>query len=449
MRSVVLNLLTVLVTSIFFSVEIVLLMIRVISRRMERVLLTEATEAGNNVEKPMLSSLYFIRQISFLFYFGSRLSSAFIPIMAKSLYNPFPWISNTAAAGMPQTAETLLTCSAIFLTTILLEKKGWKMPFISGLFLVVAGTFMSAVSTNLFIFILSRAVVGLGYGFCWMTLRNLSLFARNNAESLLGFALLNAGIYAGINCGSSLGAILADIFGYKTVFIISGVLTLMTSAFIIKMENAVLPRKNSSQGQHIQEDNEMKPMRQHISVALFVILMIAPASIAASYLSYYLPLYFEDIGGSVTDVGRAQLLYGIVIVYGGPMLSKLIASLSHMKALKITNFVYGLMIALSLFLPGVGTGIILPLAGAALLGTADSFGFGVQNNYFLSMPSVINMGASKALSVLSFIKKILEMIGPLVFAVFIALGFQMGIRTMAISFAVMAVLFMILVPNVD
>ena len=48
-----------------------------------------------------------------------------------------------------------------------------------------------------------------------------------------------------------------------------------------------------------------------MTAVLFVILMIAPASISASYLSYYLPLYFTQIGRSITDVGRAQLLYGM------------------------------------------------------------------------------------------------------------------------------------------
>lgn len=439
LQGIVLNLLTVLVTSVFFSVEMVLLMIKLIFRK------TMAYEENNELNsEPMPAPLYYIRQISFIFYFVSMLSSAFIPVVTKSLHNHFSWLSDTTAAGLPQSAETLLTCSAIFLTMPFLEKKGWKVPFIAGLFMVAAGTLLSAFSANLVMFVLARAVVGLGYGFCWMTLRNLSLLGRNNRETILGFALLNTGIYAGINCGSSLGAILADIFGYRAVFVISGVLTIFTSVFIIRMENALLPKKKTADSSKLNTSvvKQKSLLAENMTAILFVLLMIAPASIAASYQSYYLPLYFTQTGRSITDVGRAQLLYGLVIVYAGPFLSGVISYFSK-KALKNVNLIYGFMIALSLFLPGIGTGLLFPFLGAALLGTADSFGFGVQNNYFLELPSIKRMGAAMSLSLLSFIKKMLEMIGPLVFAFAVSAGFQQGIRYMSVTFAVMTVLFML------
>ncbi|MBR1438489.1 MAG: MFS transporter [Synergistaceae bacterium] len=439
LRGIVLNLLTVLVTSIFFSVEIVLLIIRLILRTTEK---NESPSEEN--DKPMPAPLYYIRQIAFIFYFVSMLSSAFIPVVTKSLHNHFSWLSDTTAAGLPQSAETLLTCAAIFLTMPVLEKKGWKIPFIAGLLMVSAGTFMSAFSGNLVIFILSRAVVGLGYGFCWMTLRNISLLGRNSSETILGFALLNTGIYAGINCGSSLGAILADIFGYRSVFVISAVLTTLASVFIMRMENALMPQRkpDAASGLNDRKDRQKGLFMENITAVLFVILMIAPASISASYLKYYLPLYFTQTGGSITDVGRARLLYGLAIVYAGPFLSSAISFFSR-RALKNINLAYSFMIAFSLFLPVMGTGMLFPFLGAVLLGTADSFGFGVQNNYFLELPSIKRMGASRALSVLSFIKKMLEMTGPLVFAFAISAGFQEGIRYISVSFAVMAALFML------
>ncbi len=435
MSSIILNLLTVLVTSVFFSVEVVLLMVRMIGRRTGNT----AEDDEEEEDKGMLSSLYYIRQISFLFYFASRLSSAFIPIMAKSLLNPFPWITDNAAAGLPQSAETLLTCSAIFITTVILEKKGWKLPFISGVLMVAAGTFLSALSVNLPMFILARAIVGLGYGFCWMTLRNLSLFGKDAKQQLVGFALLNAGIYAGMNCGSSLGAILADIFGYKIVFIVSGFATILTTLFIVRLENALLPHRVEEKKGIVASGI---PKRNFVSAVLFVVLMIAPASVAASFTSYYLPLYFESIGKGVTDVGRAQLLYGIVIVYAGPLLSRVIATFK-VHALKRVNLIYNLLISLSLFLPGIGSGLLSSFIGSGLLGTADSVGFGVQNNYFLALPAVQRLGASRSLSVLSFIKKMLEMAGPIVFAGIMVMGYQAGIRTLAVCFAIMAVAFMI------
>ncbi|OON88002.1 hypothetical protein BXO88_02180 [Oribacterium sp. C9] len=455
LKSVVMNLLTVLVTSVFFAVEIVLLLMRRISRSLVKpkedsipdesseldTVLDDDISSKDALAQPHVpSALYYIRQIAFLFYFASRLSSAFIPIVAKSLYTEGSWISAHTAAGLPQSAETLLTCSAIFITTLILEKKGWKMPFIAGLLMVALGTFCSAISGNLAMFVSSRAIVGLGYGFCWMTLRNLSLFGKSAREQLLGFALLNAGIYAGMNCGASLGAIIADIFGYKTVFIISAAFTLLTSVFIINLENAMLPKVQQAETE-ANTGRKINPS-DALTAFLFVILMIAPASIAASFLSYYLPLYFENIGGSITDVGRAQMLYGILLVYVGPTLSLIISTLKG-KTLKSINYSYNVLIAVSLLLPGIGTGLLLPFLSASLLGVADSFGFGVQNNYFLALPAVRSLGASKSLSLLSFIKKLLEMTGPFVFAAVLAFGYQAGIKYLAIAFVIMTVIFIV------
>ncbi|MGX8714493.1 MAG: MFS transporter [Lachnospiraceae bacterium] len=483
---IVMNMLTVVVTSIFFAVEMVFLMIRVVSKGMEKqqlAVIAVDSDAYEEESAPAVQgmagrkassgarvtdSLYYIRQIAFLFYFASRLSSTFIPIMARSLYNPFGALSDTTAAGLPQSAETLLTCSAIFITTLILEKKGWKLPFVFGLVMVAAGTLFSGLSPNLVAYILSRALVGLGYGFCWMTLRNISLFGRTEKDQILGFALLNAGIYSGINCGAAIGAILADILGFRKVFFISAGLTLLTSFFIIRMENALLPRR-------VKEKNVPKEAAadsaktgeaadnakaaataaaessagsrvaglQIATAALFVILMIAPICITDSFMSYYLPLYFEHTGKSVTDVGRAQLLYGLVIVYAGPALSVLILKFRG-KSLKNLNVLYNLMVAVSLFLPGLGAGLMLPFLSAALLGTADSFGFGVQNNFFLDLPAVSKMERSVSLSLLSFIKKLLEMTGPMAFAAVIMIGYQRGIMILAVTFAIMAIVFMIL-----
>ena len=460
LKSITLNLLTVLVTSIFLSVEIILFMLRLISKGIDR---KAAENEGKSKGKKSASlyvddedkssltafensdvptSLYYIRQIAFMFYFTSRLSSAFIPIMAKSLPNPFKFVSSEAAAGIPQSAEILFTCAAIFITTVILEKKGWKLPFLAGLGMVAAGTFLSGLAFNLPLFILSRAIVGLGYGVCWMTLRNLSLFGKNDTEQLLGFALLNAGIYAGMNCGASFGAILADVFGYKIVFIISACFTILISFFVIRLENAYLPKQNVKI--EVSEDSRKAKPKGVISAILFVVLMIAPASIAASFVTYYLPMFFEHIGKNVTDVGRVQMVYGLFVVFAGPSLSLLISK-SEGKTLKRANYFYNLLIALSIVMPAFGAGILFPFIGSSLLGTADSFGFGVQNNYFLGLPAVKKLGPAKSLSILSFLKKMLEMTGPFVFAYAISLGYRKGLIILSAIFASMTIIYAIYV----
>lgn len=421
LNNTLISTLTAMIISIFFSVEIVWFMIKVTTEKKQGDLQTRPT------------AFSYVRQIAFLFYFASRLSAAFIPIMAKSFGETLFGMSVNAAAGLPQSAETLLTCVAIFATTELLTRKGWKLPFGIGLLLVAFGTFLSALAPSLFIFILARAVVGLGYGFCWMTLRNLALFGKDDSEQAWGFSMLNAGLYAGMNCGSSLGAILAEQFGYQNVFFMAAVLTTLCSLVIIRMENAVLPKdsKKPEQTQSLLNKYQFN-VREILQVVCFSIFMIAPSCIVASYLSYFLPLYFESIGRSISDIGRVQLLYGLVIVYVGPKLSKVL--IENDRKLLFSNYIYNLLFSAGLLIVGWFGGVEAAVIAAFFLAVADSFGFSVQNNYFLSLPSVKQMGASKSLSYLSLLKKVTEMLGPSIFAFVLVLGYEAGVGMLGVIF---------------
>lgn len=413
-----LNLLTTLAISVFFSVEMVWGMIGVVNRR-------------NSITETKPAALYFVRQTAFLFYFASRMSAAFIPIMAKGLDSSFFGAGSNVAAGIPQSAETLLTCVAIFAATELLTRKGWKLPFAAGLGLVAFGTLLSAAAQELTVFIAARAIVGLGYGFCWMTLRNLALFGQDDKEKTWGFSMLNAGLYAGMNCGSALGSILAERFGYRNVFLIAAGLTVLCSLFIMWMENDVLPAGGQSKEKESGDANSLRIMEK-LQVLSFSVFMIAPSCIVGAYLSYYLPLYYESIGRNVSDVGRAQLLYGLVIVYVGPYLSAKIIDKSG--NLIWANLAYNITFAVGLIVAGALGRIAASLLAVLCLAVADSFGFGVQNNYFLALPAVASMNAGKSLSFLSFLKKITEMLGPIVYSMVILLGFERGLMLLGMLF---------------
>ena len=429
LNNTLISTMTAMVISVFFSVEIVWLMIKMV------------TEKEHSKEQIRPKALSYVRQIAFLFYFASRLSAAFIPIMAKSFGETLFGMSVNGAAGLPQSAETLLTCVAIFAATELLTRKGWKLPFGIGLVLVALGTFLSAVSPTLVVFVLARAVVGLGYGFCWMTLRNLALFGKDDSQQAWGFSMLNAGLYAGMNCGSSLGAILAERFGYRNVFFIAAALTVLCSLVIMRMENAVL--KKNSQAEAVPE-NQLSAkvrfeIREKVQVVCFSLLMIAPSCIVASYLSYFLPLYFESIGRSVSDVGRAQLLYGLVIVYIGPKISKYL--IEKDKKLLWSNLGYNFLFSAGLILLGCLGGVGTAFSAVICLAVADSFGFSVQNNYFLALPSVKRMDPGRSLSYLSLLKKITEMLGPSVFALVLVLGYERCVGLLGTVFLIAAVVF--------
>lgn len=427
-KTILTELLTVMAASIFMTIELMLFVIKLISNRITPI------EKIDGVA--YCQALGYVRQIAFLFYFASRMASSFISVLALELGGSWFGITGTVLAGIPQSAETLFTCTAIFLTSMLIERKGWKLPFMAGLLLVAAGTLLSAFSVNIMMFIISRMVVGLGYGFCWMTLRNFALFGRTDQEKVEGFSHLNAGLYAGINCGSVLGSILAEKLGYTTVFVLAAVFTLLCSLMIIRLENKTYVRPSISV--NVKKDNSVA-FSSWVIVVLFVVLMIAPSCISASYMSYYLPIHFTDIGRGVSDVGRAQLLYGLMIIYAGPYLSKMI---SRYPKLGVWNFFYNTILGASLIFAGIFGGVLPAIFAALMLGFSDSFGFVSQNNYFLKFKAVQRLGESVALSYLSFIKKLAEMLGPIVFGFAISGVSTSGILIIGVIFVLFAVLYL-------
>ena len=426
-REALISQLTLFATLLLFSVEFSVFVIRKISN--SNTVLPE----GQKVSPAILSG---VRQVAFIFYFVSRLCASFIPTLAKSLPYSGPAISENFLAALPQTAETAFVCISVFLSSAFLEKKGWKTPFMTGLGCIFVGTAGCLISKSLIPFVASRAVIGFGYGFCWMTLRSIALLGSTEEERLMGFSMLNAGLYAGMFCGSTVGSILADKFSYDTVFILSVALIAACGINIISMGNCYLPREEAVND---SKDTRMS-IGQIFSVGAFVVLMIAPICIFDSYSSYFLPLFYEEIGRGVLDVGRVQLLYGMIIVYLGPLITRFVSR--RVTSPLTANCLFIGIEVVGLILVGISGSFAASVIAMVLIGLGDSFGFGVQNSYYMNLPANRRIGSGKALMHLSLIKKLIEMTGPTVFA--LALSARSGgILTLGIVFAAFTVIYVI------
>ncbi|MDR0409491.1 MAG: MFS transporter [Spirochaetaceae bacterium] len=424
-NKILLDLSTVIVAGLFFAFELILFMMQFIKRSIARHESRELSPDG----------YAYIRQLAFLFYFASRMAAAFIPLLAAQLTGAVAGKS-TLAASMPQSAETLFTCAAIFITSEIIIRKGWKLPFIAGLLIVAGGTLLSALAESILVFIAARAVVGLGYGFCWMTLRNLLLLGRNEEEQNHGFVLLNAGIYAGMNCGSVIGSVLAESVGYKNVFFISVLFTILCVFSILKLQNVVIRWAQNTEEKAANPSPANGNKIGFFEAAGFILLLILPACILESYTNYFVPIYAVSIGKGIADVGRAMLVYGLIIVYAAPKLSAYIRR--RFGSGLLINGLYVFMLAAALILTGLWGKFGIVLLSIAIIGMGDGFGAGVQNNYFLTLPIISRLPSSRSLSWLSFLKKMAAMLGPISFALAMNFPGRTGILVMGILFMLMA-----------
>ncbi|MCL2456683.1 MAG: MFS transporter [Defluviitaleaceae bacterium] len=378
-------------------------------------------------EKKSAEPAEYLRQTAFLFYFTGFLGISFIPIMARNFAGSHP--NADFIAGLPYSVEAFFNCAAILLTPKFFQTKGWKPLYLSGCAIFIVGLVFSAAAPNVFSFIGARALVGIGYGFCWMTLRNIATQNENRAQN---FAGLTSGIYAGIMCGVAFGAVLADSLGFEAVLIISAAMAFFAAIFPMTMKNSKKIAENFSHGEKINLS-----ARDVIIFVIFLALIVIPTSISDAFNGFLLPLYVNDLELPTAYIGRVTLVYNLCFVYLSSILLLKIVWKYIKNPLFIAAF-HMLIISGALFAAAYIGGFSAVLVAGALLGAADGFGFSVQNSYLLDMKISKKFGTVRMLTFISLFKKLAAMLAPIVFGLFIMNGFG-GLGAMGAVFLICAV----------
>ena len=406
LKNFAMDMLMSLIISVLLMVEIVYLM---------------AKYLDNGMRGERNTAVGYLRQFSFLFYFAGFLGASFVPILARDLYGDSP--NANFIAGLPYSVEALFNCAAILSVAPIFRKYGWKPPYAMGVIVFSLGLLLSAAATGVFFFIFSRAVVGLGYGLCWMLLRNITTIDDNRREN---FGSLTAGTYAGIMSGIAFGAVLADKIGYSGVLLISACLSLVLLAFPMLVRNEKPTEIERAGGMNI------KLLPRDIAVlGVFLCLIVIPTVIADAFCDYVSPLYINDLGLPTSYVGRVTLLYNLCIVYiSTTVMMKLIVKIFKSELMR--NISHMAFISLALFCVAYIGGFGAILIAAVILGSGDGFGFSVQNAYLLNSRVSQKLGVWNTLTYLSLFKKFAAMLAPMVFSMF--LGIAGGLAVMAVIF---------------
>lgn len=429
-RSIIIDALTLLVTTILFSVEIVLFLGIFFHRQ------TTAGAAMSAKEKASLvaNDTMIVRPQAFVFFLAASMATSFLPIILKG-FDPMFGLPENVFLGLPLTIELLASIVSTMITGVLLDRHGWRPPFLAGLVILAAGTLLSAVATSTSVFLLSRLVVGVGYGFAWMAMRGFVASGKTEKSQTMGFAALNAGIYAGINCGVILGALLVERLAFSGIFWVSLVLTGVALAFSLAFTTNLEPFGNRSPAVPKQSLGRFLADR---NVLIFFLIVVIPTAICLMFLNYFVPVYAKSIGISAGDVGRLFLLYGLCVVYLGPILSRTVVQKYSYKL--STSVSFALIIA-GLLLFGFMPSPLTCTIAVLLLGLSDGIGLVAQNNYFLSLSSVKQFGVGKSMGIFSIVRKFGQTLGPSVFGWLSLIG--MGIGMLGVVFAVALLVFMV------
>jgi|GEM_PF-470239 len=466
--------------------ELFLLLAMVINRSVQRdpradvqtgVEHGSGAEAGRRAAAPVEASsrvqmvARLARPVMFGFLFAWALPLSFLPLYAGTLPPGLLSLPLDILRALPISAEMLCGLGGALLAGRLTDRRGWQAPVLGGLTLVALASVASASATSLEALIVARGLVGLGYGLAWMGLQGYVV-----AGSLPGFrggnmAWLFAGLFAGHLSGSAVGAMLADQAGYRTVFLATAIMVCLPLGGMLML--AWRSRRSPAGGQaaiaaaaaaanrpvHAFEVSPAAASRagsqrpgRSLRTLLFsrdfgVLLAasVVPFSVAQVGLLYFaLPLYLQEQGVSASGTGRVLMLYGLCMIYLGPLIGRIVDRSSRKKMFVALGGVLGGAGMAYLYvdnsLAAVSLAVFLLAFGSCWTGAA-------QTSWMLALPRVQDYGASGATSVMRAADKFGQMVGPLfVGTLFTMMGIASGLAITGVVYMLTAVAFALVVP---
>lgn len=428
-KDICLDMGTVFVTSFFFLVEVSIFLLVVLGKKMN-----SNSETGQNEDVKI------VRTLSFIFYFGSFLSLSFIPVLMKSFYKPIFGLSETLILGLPISAETFCGAFGALAAGFLMSKKGWKPIFGLGLSVFCIGALLSGASRGALTFIAARGVFGFGYGICIMSMQGFANSSKSAQEKSMGVSSFNSGGFAGINCGCVLGGMIAERIGYSSVFFVTLAIAILAGMFaLFFMKNAKIEDKNDNK-ENTSNKKEVISFIANKNILSFFLFVVVPVAVSGMFLEYFMPIYSANNGISSANVGRLVLINGLVIVYFGPSMSKLLSKRLNIKRTLILAMG---IIAVSFSVFYLMNNFAAAIMTAFLLGISTGFGEGAQNNYLLQLPATNKLGEGKALGIFSVATKIGQTAGPIVFGAFMSIGEVKGIGAITVVLLISIFMFLI------
>ncbi|MFW2368905.1 MAG: MFS transporter, partial [Desulforhopalus sp.] len=430
---IALDSLTIIIISILFFVELLILASNYFEQQIKK-------------EKKPTIHYGVMRPAAFLFLFGIDMSMSFLPLHMETLYEPLFGFTKDTILGLPISVEFFFVGISILISGIWLDKKGWHPPFISGLFLAIGGIIYSWLAPDALHFILSRAVVGLGYGLSLMASQGFVITYSDRKSKAQGLAHLFAGIYAGSICGNATGAIMAEWVGYTPVFLTGALIIILVLGYtfmfmrdgmvkpILVPAVAITPKSNGS--------NILNFIGNRSILGLIVFSSLPAAIVVIGFLNYFSPIYLSRLGASQSTIGQILMLYGICLIYFGPFISRYVDASRNKEFYIFIGCVLGGFALLTFhFLDGLTAAIIAVL----LLGLSSSLVLASQSAYALNLNVTKELGEGKAIAIFRSTSRIGQMLGPIVFSsvIIIATNATTGMTWLGVGYLIMAVLFLL------
>ncbi len=267
-----------------------------------------------------VARLQAIRLPLFLFILTEELSRACLPLFLRSLAELTGGLRPETAVGIPIAVYMACFALATPFAGTWADRWGATRTFTVGVVLTIIGFAWTALAGDYWQTLPARALCALGYATATIACQRQLIILGGEAQRARAFALFVTAVSIAAICGTALGGVLADQLGFRSVFAASALL----AALAWLSYRSVPPVGNS------EEKRPTSPLRfvdllRLLGERRFAALMFGsalPAKLALAGLLFYLtPLLLQRLGYTPAAIGRALMVYFVLVAAINPLAS--------------------------------------------------------------------------------------------------------------------------------
>jgi MFS family permease len=359
-----------------------------------------------------------MRGLAFFYYFAIDLSISFVPLHMKQLLQGSGGAPSTVLLGLPVSAEMAAAGVSVLLTGLLSFRIRPIMLLVFGIALTALGNLSAFLVSTPGGYVAARALVGFGYGFCLMSMQNMVVAdSRENARGA-NIAIMFIGLFAGSVCGSSLGGMLAERFGFASVFALSAGMTFLLLPLIFwtrgRRLSASLPAVAEKARFSLRETAAFIGQRE--IAGLFLLMALPAAIVYVGLINFFIPVTLEEAGVGQSDIGRLFMVYSLIFIFFSRRIGSAVEAMPRQSTAVAWGGALGAASLFCLALPaGVFSPFWLAFGAVCFAGLASVVNTSAQIAYLLNRPAVARVGSEMALSLYTLSERVGQVGGPLLF----------------------------------
>ncbi len=313
-----------------------------------------------------------IRLPLFLAILTEELSRAFLPLYLRDFAEQVTWLKPGTVVSLPISLYMLCFGLATPFAGRWSDTHGHSKVFSVGAAAAVAGFVLTALATTYWMVLVGRCLSAVAYATCTMACQRAILQLTDSSSRARGLALFVTVVGTAAVCGGAVGGVLAMRIGYRGVFAISAAIAAISWLTFAYVGRGVPHRADASPPFHIRDVTHLfwGASTAKRMVALMVGAVMPAKLVLAGFLFFLTPLALRNVGYTTAQIGRAMMLYFILVA----VFNTLASWLADRFRLRISMVLLGGVVIGLVGLGGILSGATAILFGIVCLGVGTGIG---------------------------------------------------------------------------